>query len=64
MTHACDTVDALINFEIISPLTSSTITITGSRKWKYINLGMSRTKQAWRIKKAYFIFLKGHLADY
>ena len=37
--------------------------MTGPRKWKYIKLNISGTKQNSRIKKAYFIFLKGFLTD-
>ena len=32
LTHAYDTIDVLLNFKNISPLTSSTITMTGPRK--------------------------------
>ena len=63
LTHAYDTIDVLLNFKNISPLTSSTITMTGPRKWKYINLNISGMKQVSRIKKAYFMLLKGHLTD-
>ena len=60
-----DTIDVLLNFKNISPfLTSLTITMTVPRKWRYINLNISGTKQVFRIKKAYFMFLKGHLTDY
>ena len=38
--------------------------MTGPRKWKYINLNISGTKQNSQIKKTYFTFLKGHLTDY
>ena len=49
-----DTIDVLLNFKNISSLISSTITLTGPRKWKYINLNISGTKQDLRIKKSIF----------
>ena len=66
LTHTYDVIDVLLNFKIILTfsLTSSTITMSGPRKWKYTNLNISGTMKYLQIKKAYFIFLKGHLTEY
>ena len=50
LSHAYGTIDVVLNFKNISPLTSSTITMTGPRKWKHINLNISGTKQILGIK--------------
>ena len=54
LPHAYDSIDVLLYFKNIFPLTSSTITITEPRKWKYINLNISGMKQVSRIKKSIF----------
>ena len=59
LTHGYDTIDVLLNFKNISPLTSSTITMTGLKKWKYVNLNISGAKQVLRIKKHNSYFWKG-----
>ena len=56
LTHAYDVIDVLLNFKIILTfsLTSSTITMSGPRKWKYTNLNISGIMQYLQIKKSIF----------
>ena len=56
LTHTYDVIDVLLNFKIILTfsLTSSTITMSGPRKWKYTNLNISGTMQYLQIKKSIF----------